>query len=129
MNSVAARILLVDDEEANLDFYERVLTAERYVTAKARDGVEGLDKFEKFRPDLVLVDMMMPRLNGIEFCSRLKRNPRGRTVPVLMLTGLVEEDTERIARKSGATDFLNKPVDTRVLLDHVHALLNKSAAA
>jgi DNA-binding response OmpR family regulator len=128
MNQRPPRILLVDDEEINLDFYERILVAAHYAVAKARDGVEGLDKFEKFGPDLVLVDMVMPRLNGIEFCSRLKRNARGRTVPVLMLTGMHEEDTEAIARKNGATDFLNKPVEARVLLDHIQALLQKPAA-
>jgi CheY-like chemotaxis protein len=121
--NTAPRILLVDDNEQNLEVYEAVLREHRYGVTKARDGIEGLDRFEKYQPDLVIVDLMMPRLNGLEFCARLRRSPRGRAVPILVLTGLDEPAARQKARQNGASDFLAKPFQTATLLQHVRALL------
>ena len=123
MSDPVIKVLLADDEERNLEFFEQVLKAEGYVVIKAHDGIEALDKFDKSQPDIVLVDLMMPRLNGYEVCARLKRNPRARGVPIILLSGLDEEETKPTALRHGADAFLSKPVDAETVLAHVRALL------
>lgn len=118
-----ARILVVDDDEQNLEIYDTLFRQENYVVIKARDGIEALDRFAKCPPDLVIADLMMPRLNGLEFCARLRRNPNARGVPVLVLTGLDEPDARRNALQNGANDFLAKPYTNAVLLERVRTLL------
>lgn len=122
-----AKILIVDDEEQNLNLIQEVLVDVHCVVAKARDGIEALDKFEKFQPDLVLLDVMLPRLSGLEVCARLKRDPDARAVPILILTSLDEWQTHREACRSGADDFLTKPFDNEVLLHRVRLMLRESA--
>ena len=92
MTTPIAKILVVDDEEANLDFFEFILKAENYIVVKARDGIEALEKFDQLQPDIVLLDLMMPRLTGYDVCERLRRNPNARHVPIMMLTGMEERD-------------------------------------
>jgi DNA-binding response OmpR family regulator len=117
------KVLIIDDEEANLDFFEQTLRAEKFTVVKAHDGIEGLDKFDKFLPDIVLCDLMMPRLNGYDVCARLKHNPRAKGVPIILLTALAEEEAKPAALASGASLFLNKPIHADTLLANVHALL------
>lgn len=116
-------ILIVDDDEQSLDIYDELFRQEGYTVIKARDGVEALDRFTKCPADLVIVDLMMPRLNGLEFCARFRRNPNARSVPILVLTGLNEPETRQKALQYGASDFLAKPYTAAVLLEHVRALL------
>lgn len=117
------RILIVDDDENNLELYDLILKAENYIVIKARDGIEALDRFEKVQPDLVILDLMMPRLNGLEFCARLRHNPRARHVPILILTGLDEPETRQNALQQGATAFLAKPFKSDTFLQQVRTLL------
>jgi|YelNatPaOPRAMG01_1025707.scaffolds.fasta_scaffold01922_18 two-component system cell cycle response regulator len=127
MSQPAIKVLVVDDEEANLDFFETVLTREQFTIVKARDGIEALAKFDQYQPDLILLDLMMPRLNGYDVCARLRRHPRGRHVPIIMLTGLEKNDTQPAALECGVDDFLTKPVEREELLAHIHALLKLRA--
>ncbi len=127
MTDRPAKILLVDDEEPNLNLIQEVLVDVHCVVAKARDGIEALDKFDKFQPDLVLLDVMLPRLSGLEVCARLKRDPHARAVPIVVLTSLDEWQTHREACRSGADDFLTKPFDNEVLLHRVRLMLRESA--
>ena len=123
MTTPLAKILVVDDEEANLDFFEFILKAENYIVVKARDGVEALEKFDQVQPDIVLLDLMMPRLTGYDVCERLRRNPNARHVPIMMLTGMEERETRTSAYHTGVDDFLTKPVDRIELLTRVRSLL------
>jgi DNA-binding response OmpR family regulator len=123
MTEAAIKVLVADDEERNLDFFEQVLKTEGYIVIKAHDGIDALDKFSKCQPDIVLVDLMMPRLNGYEVCARLKRNPQARGVPIILLTALDEEETKPVALHHGADAFLSKPVAGETLLAHIRALL------
>lgn len=120
--------LVADDEQQNLDFFQTILAAEQFTVVQAHDGIEALDKFDKCRPDIVLVDLMMPRLNGYEVCARLKRNPRARGVPIILLSALDEQETKPLALQNGANIFLHKPVDADTLLSSVHALLRLARA-
>jgi DNA-binding response OmpR family regulator len=123
MNAHSARILVVDDEEQNLRFFEDVLKLENYSIAKARDGFEALDLFEKYQPDIVLLDLMMPRLNGYEVCTRLRQNSGAKNIPIIMLTGFDDPEAQAHARQLGVSDFLIKPIERSLLLSHIRAQL------
>ena len=123
MNERPARILIVDDEELNLVLIEEILAGENLLITKARDGIEALDKFDKFQPDLVLLDLLMPRLNGFEVCAQIKRSAAGRTVPVIILTSLDESEAETEVRRRGADGLLNKLFLYETLVDRIRTLL------
>lgn len=105
------RILIVDDEERNLKLLEKILNREGYIVEKAVNGVEALQKTGEFSPDLILLDIMMPEMDGYEVCRRIKMNPSTQNIPIIMVTGLTDRDSRLEGLKVGANEFLNKPVD------------------
>jgi DNA-binding response OmpR family regulator len=122
------RILLVDDD---LDFVESTkmkLAAMGFTVEVAYDGKEGLKQVPEFKPDLVILDVMMPVMNGREACQKLKANPATQTIPVILLTALADHVTtttysHRDVLESNADDYLPKPVRLEVLLDNIKRLL------
>ena len=105
------RILLADDNEANVELLEAYLGGLDVETEIAVDGQDTLDKVESFKPDLILLDIMMPKLSGFEVCERLKGDPATSGIMILMVTALNElGDIER-AVSAGTDDFLSKPVN------------------
>ena len=82
---MAERILIVDDEPFNLDLLEQALTDQGYVTERATDGVDALKKVEPFKPDVILLDYMMPRMNGVEVVEQLRKDERYKAIPVILL--------------------------------------------
>ena len=120
------RILIADDNQANSELLEAYLAGIDYDLEFAVDGRDTLDKVASFQPDLILLDVMMPKLSGFEVCQQLKGNPRTRGIMVLMVTALNElGDIER-AVAVGTDDFLCKPVNKLALLKRVeHMLLFK----
>jgi len=117
------RILIADDNQANVELIEAYLGGMDVDTEIAVDGQDTLDKVESFQPDLILLDIMMPKLSGFEVCERLKSNPKTSNVMILMVTALNElGDIER-AIKAGTTDFLSKPVNKIELLTRVEVML------
>ncbi len=105
------RILIADDNEANVELIEAYLGALDVDTEIAVDGQDTLDKVASFRPDLILLDIMMPKLSGFEVCEQLKGNPETAGIMILMVTALNElGDIER-AVEAGTNDFLSKPVN------------------
>lgn len=117
------KILIVDDEERNLRLLEIHLSAHGYKTLLAGDGREALDRVEAEKPDLILLDVMMPRLNGFEVCRILKKNEETRNIPVVMVTALEGREDKLTGLDSGADDFLTKPVDMIELRARVKSLL------
>ncbi len=118
-----SRILIADDNLPNVELLEVYLSETDCETAVAYDGRQTLDKVAEFRPDLILLDIMMPKLSGFEVCKKLKRDPATRGIMILMVTALNElGDIER-AVASGCDDFLSKPVNKVELLKRVDNML------
>ena len=117
------RILLVDDNQQNVELLEAYLLKVDCDTEIAVDGQDALTKTSEFHPDLILLDVMMPKLNGFEVCQKLKSNPETAGIMILMVTALGElGDIER-AGKAGCDDFLSKPVNQLELLKRIDNLL------
>ena len=117
------RILLVDDNQQNVELLEAYLLKVDCDTEIAVDGQDALTKTSEFHPDLILLDVMMPKLNGFEVCQKLKSNPETAGIMILMVTALGElGDIER-AVKAGCDDFLSKPVNQLELLKRIENLL------
>lgn len=118
-----ANILVVDDNEQNLELIQAYLEDIECKTIPAKDGLAALDIIKDSKPDLVLLDVMMPRMSGFEVCRRIKNNPATADLPVIMVTALNElGDIER-AIESGTDDFLSKPVNKLELLTRVKTML------
>src|SRR6186713_13417 len=117
------KILIADDNEANRELIEAYLAAVDCETQVAVDGQDTLDKVTSFQPDLILLDVMMPKLSGFEVCKKLKAEATTRKIMVLMVTALNElGDIER-AVQAGTDDFLSKPVNKAELLKRVDNML------
>jgi signal transduction histidine kinase len=116
-------ILLVDDAPVNLDLMERLLRPLGYAMRRATSGREALELFAHAPADLVLVDLVMPDFDGIEVLSRLRASESGRDVPVIVVTGSMEHSLRVRGLEAGADEFLEKPIDSAVLLARVRTLL------
>ena len=118
-----SRILIADDNEPNVELLEAYLAGLAVETAVAVDGQDTLNKVESFKPHLILLDIMMPKLSGFEVCKTLKRDSATRQIMILMVTALNElGDIER-AVQAGTDDFLSKPINKAELLKRVENML------
>ena len=117
------RVLIADDNEANVELLEAYLGDMDVEVAVAVDGQDTLDKAASFQPDLILLDVMMPKLSGFEVCQKLKSNPATSTIMILMVTALNEHGDMERAVDAGTDDFLSKPVDKMSLVKRVENML------
>lgn len=122
-----ARILVVDDEDRNLRLMEAMLTPLGYEVILAHDGEEALQKVKEIPPDVVLLDVMMPRMDGFEVARRLKEDEETTIIPIVMVTALREVEDRVKALEVGADDFLSKPVEKTELRARVQSLLKVKA--
>ena len=121
-NSIST-VLVVDDNPQNLELLLAYLEDVNCKTVSATEGAEAVDKAKQILPDLILLDVMMPKMSGFEVCKRLKNDPRTTDIPIIMVTALSElGDIER-AIDSGTDDFLSKPVNRLELLTRVKTML------
>lgn len=120
---MTSKILIADDNPANCELLEAYLAGVECDVVIAVDGQDTLDKVSSFQPDLILLDIMMPKLSGFEVCKQLKQDPQTRSIMILMVTALNElGDIER-AVDAGTDDFLSKPVQRVELVKRVENML------
>jgi DNA-binding NarL/FixJ family response regulator len=123
-----ARILIVDDEPLNVDYLEQELDAHGFFTESAANGLEALERVAAAPPDLVLLDVMMPGMDGITALRILKQDPETRLIPVVLMTALNAVEDRVRGIEAGADDFLSKPVDERELLARIRTALSLKRA-
>src|SRR5499433_4013668 len=119
---MTARVLVVDDVPANVKLFEARLSAEYFDVVTAVSGVEALVICERAECDIVLLDVMMPDMDGFEVCRRLKSNPATHHIPVVMVTALDQPSDRVTGLEAGADDFLTKPVSDVALIARVRSL-------
>lgn len=118
-----ARLLVVDDNENNRDIVSRLLEREGFEVSTAENGAQALEQIKTQPPDLVLLDVMMPVMDGIEACKRMKDDPETRLIPVVIMTALGQVDDRVRGIQAGADDFLTKPVNSGELLARIQTSL------
>ncbi|RZQ63400.1 response regulator transcription factor [Amycolatopsis suaedae] len=123
MGEQAGRVLVVDDDETVRDVVRRYLEVAGFTVEQAGDGAEGLERFAASRPDLVVLDVMMPGINGLEVCRRLRQSS---DVPIVMLTALGEEENRIAGLQLGADDYVTKPFSPKELALRVASVLRRA---
>lgn len=124
-----AKILLVDDEQDILDLIKYNLEKEGFEVATAGNGREGLREAKRFIPDLILLDVMMPEMDGMETCIQIKEQPELKGTLIAFLTARGEDYSQIAGFDAGADDYITKPIKPRVLVSRVKALLRRKSAS
>jgi two-component system alkaline phosphatase synthesis response regulator PhoP len=124
------KILVVDDDPDLVETTSIILKSKKYDVCVAYDGVEGLEKARSEKPDLIVLDVMMPQKDGYTLCKELKADPDLSGIPVLLLTAVVAHIpttrfTQQMGMETEADDFIEKPVEAQVLVKRIEALLAK----
>ena len=119
------RILLVDDEEDILEFLSYNLIKEGFKIKTASNGKSALKILEKFNPDLIILDVMMPEMDGIEVCESIRKNEKNDDILILFLTARSEDYSELAGFSAGADDYITKPIKPRLLVSRVNAILKR----
>lgn len=122
-NYQKAKVLIVEDSQESIDLLVYFLKPAGYEITTAADGIEAIQMIEKSLPDIILLDIMLPRVDGFQVCERLKKNDRTFHIPVIMITALKELKDKIRALEAGADDFISKPFDSVELLARVKSLL------
>ena len=120
------KILVVDDEKDILEFLKYNLEAKNYIVETAQDGISALRKLKTFKPSLIILDVMMPRLNGVETCEKIREDSTLNDVIILFLSARNEEFTQVACYDAGADDFIEKPIKIKLIIKKIEILLKKS---
>ena len=124
MQTLPKKILLVDDSATALMWERLILQSEPYALLTATDGDQAVETAKRELPDLILMDVVMPRMNGFEACEALRANPATRSVPIIMVTTRSEAKSVEAGYLSGCTDYITKPIDRLELLAKVRSCLS-----
>jgi PleD family two-component response regulator len=124
----SASILIVDDDDIVRTIMRAELEAEGYIVTEAKDGLEGCEACWMAVPDLVICDVIMPKMDGFELCRQLRRHPSSVTVPILQVTSLDDTSSVEKAYDAGATDFISKPLQWSILKHRVRYMLRSARA-
>lgn len=125
MDPKGKKILIADDEPDILEIIQYNLTKEGYEVLTARDGDEALTKARMHKPDLIILDIMMPKKNGVEVCELLRMQPAFKETLIIFLTALNDESSHIKGLESGADDYVSKPISPKVLMSRVNALFRR----
>jgi DNA-binding response OmpR family regulator len=119
------KILIVEDDPSFSRAINHIIEKEGYDVITANNGLTGLRMAQGEKPDLLILDVMLPGLDGFEICNRLRRDPPTATLPIIMLSAKGQEADKTMGLKVGANEYLTKPVDRALLLEKITALLGK----
>lgn len=119
------KILIVDDEIDILDLLEYNLEKEGFQTIRAIDGQEAIEKAKQEKPDLIILDIMMPNIDGIETCRRIREIPAMKSTSIVFLTARSEEYSEIAGFEAGADDYISKPIKPRILISRIRAIMRR----
>jgi two-component system alkaline phosphatase synthesis response regulator PhoP len=123
------KILIADDEPDILEFVSYNLVKEGYQVSTAKNGVEAIEQAKKIKPHLILLDIMMPELDGVEVCRELRSNPEFKNTIIAFLTARSEDYTQIVSFEVGGDDYITKPIRPRVLTSRISALLRRYSNA
>lgn len=123
MKEKRARILVVDDDENILKLVEAMLIPQGYETVRASDGEKAIEAVRNQKPDLILMDIMMPKVDGYTACHAIKTNQATKAIPVVMLSGLGYELNKKLSQQLGADGYITKPFSLHDLLDTINKYL------
>ncbi|MFA5176802.1 MAG: response regulator [Candidatus Omnitrophota bacterium] len=121
-----AKILVVDDNEKNVELLEAILLAAGFEVLKAYDGKQAIEMTGRERPDLLLLDIMMPQLDGFQVCEILRKDPQNTALPVIMVTAKDKESDIVQSLEKGADEYIVKPINQKELLSKIGNMLDKA---
>src|SRR3954468_21498494 len=121
MESLQKKILIADDEPDILEILSYNLTREGYIVSTAKDGDDALQKAKTIKPELIILDIMMPKKTGVQVCEILRSQPFFKETLIIFLTAISDESTQVRGLETGADDYISKPVSPKVLLSKVNA--------
>ena len=124
MNS-KGKILIADDEPDIVEIIQYNLTKEGYEIVTANDGDDAIEKAKLSQPDLIILDIMMPRKNGVEVCEILRAQPAFKDTLIVFLTALSDESSHVKGLETGADDYVSKPISPKILVSRVHAMFRR----
>ena len=124
---MAKRVLVVEDNELNLKLFCDLLRAHDYATEPVRDGREAVARARSFEPDLVVMDIQLPYVSGLDLIGQMKRDPRLRAIPIMAVTAYAGRDDEDRIRSAGANAYVSKPISVMRFMEEVRALLPGAA--
>ncbi len=120
---MAKKILVVDDEPQMVDMLKIRLEASGYAVVTAYDGQEGLDKARSEKPDLIILDLMLPKIDGYKVCGLLKKDARFTKIPIIIFTAKAQQEDMALGKEMGADAYITKPFDSQVLLAKISELI------
>jgi len=121
---VATKIVIVDDDRVTLAVIEKALILAGFWVYSAKDGEEGLELVKREKPDILISDILMPKIHGVDLCKKVKESQKLKHTRVILLSGVYKKITYKdLIRESGADDFMEKPVDLNDLKDRINKLL------
>ena len=125
MESNLKKVLIVDDEPDILEIISYNLIKEGYEILTAKNGIEALDKVASYKPDLVILDIMMPKMSGVEVCKILRSKPEYNDTLIIFLSALSDESSQIKGLETGADDYVSKPISPKVLVSRVNAIFRR----
>jgi len=125
MESNLKKVLIVDDEADILEIISYNLIKEGYEILTAKNGIEALEKVRPFKPNLVILDIMMPKMSGVEVCKILRSKPEYNDTLIIFLTALNDESSQIKGLETGADDYISKPISPKVLVSRVNAIFRR----
>ncbi len=117
------RILIIEDEEQMVEMLKMRLEANNYEVLSTDDGKKGLEMAQKQNPDLIILDLMIPKMDGFKVCGLLKRDSRYSRIPIILFTARAQESDKRMGKEIGADAYITKPFEPKVLLEKIEELL------